>query len=51
MTPRVPASLITVIDDTMLPRHPNGDNDNDEEDDENGEDKEPPVVREPDEGE
>jgi hypothetical protein len=53
MTPRIPANPITVIDDRIPPRHPNGDDDDEEEedDDENGEDKEPPVVREPDEGE
>jgi hypothetical protein len=52
MTPRIPANPITVIDDRIPPRHPNGyDDDEEEDDDENGEDKEPPVVREPDEGE
>jgi hypothetical protein len=57
MTPRIPEniltwlvdwSLATIIDNTMPPRDPNGDEDEDEEDDEDEErhDK-PAVVREP----
>ena len=52
MTQRILESPFTVIGEMMPPRDPN---DEDEEDqDENGDDKEdlePPVVREPDQGE
>jgi hypothetical protein len=55
MIRQIPECPFRLIDDTMPPRHPNGDdNDDEEKDDENGgnkEDLEPPVVREPDEGE
>jgi hypothetical protein len=51
MIPRILKSFFAVIDNTMPPRDPN-DDDEEEGEDENGdrkEDLEPPVVREPDE--
>ena len=58
MAPRVPAnvsgwlaewSLVTLIDDMLPPRDPNGVDDEDEEGDDEDEEKEPAVIREPDE--
>ena len=56
MTPRIPEnvsgwSFATIMDNTMPPRNPNGDDDDDDAEDEDAEpdDPEPPVVREPDE--
>jgi len=59
MTPRIPEnvsswSFATIMDNTMPPRNPNGDDDDDDDaEDEDGDaepdDPEPPVVREPDE--
>jgi hypothetical protein len=42
--------LAGLVDDTMPPRHPNGDADEEDEDDEDEDEKRndrPPVVREP----
>ncbi|WP_143201356.1 hypothetical protein [Bradyrhizobium sp. NAS96.2] len=49
--------LVTIMDNTMPPRHPNDDDDDDDDDEDEDNDTEPdderqpPVVREPDEGE
>jgi hypothetical protein len=61
MTPRTPNfstwlidwSLVTTLGDTMPPRDPNDDDDDDEDDDdaEREDDREPAVIREPDEDE
>ena len=62
MTQRIPENfsgaewrLITIMGNTMPPRDPNDDDDDYDEDEENGtqpdDDREPPVVREPDEDE
>jgi hypothetical protein len=52
MTPRISQSPYTVVRHMMPPRDPNDKDEEDEDEDENGdkrEDREPPVVREPDE--
>jgi hypothetical protein len=57
MTPRIPEnvsgwSFATIMDNTMPPRNPNGDDDDDAEDEDGDaepDDPEPPLVREPDE--
>jgi hypothetical protein len=62
MTARIPGnvstwlfdwSIVTIMDNTMPPRDPNGDDDDDPEDEdddaESDDDFEPAVVREPDE--
>ena len=61
MIPRIPENLpaclidcgvVTILGDTMPPRDPNDDDDDDEdEDDEREDDREPAVIREPDEDE
>ena len=63
MTPRIPENfstwlvglnLVTVMGDTPPPRNPNDDDDDeeeDEDDDKQNDDREPAVIREPDEDE
>jgi hypothetical protein len=64
MTPRIPENfskwlvgwnLVTVMGDTPPPRNPNDDDDEeedeDEDDDKQNDDREPAVIREPDEDE
>lgn len=57
MTPRIPESLFTwlsLVGNTVPPRDPNNNNNEDEEEedeDEADEDREPAVIREPDEDE
>ena len=57
MTPRIPESIFTrhsLINTTMPPRDPNDNDDEEEEkdeDDEEDENREPAVIREPDEDE
>ena len=59
MTPRIPESIFTrhsLINTTMPPRDPNDNDDEEEEEDEDDEDeedenREPAVIREPDEDE
>jgi hypothetical protein len=52
MTPRLESvfTWLSLVSNTMPPRDPN-DADEEEEDDEAGEDREPAVIREPDEDE
>jgi hypothetical protein len=59
MTQRIPEnffsvdwSLLTIIGSAMPPRDPNDeDNEDEDEDGEPDDEREPPVIREPDEGE
>jgi hypothetical protein len=55
MSPYIPESVSTwlsLVGDTVPPRNPNNGDDEDEEDEEDeDEDREPAVIREPDEGE
>ena len=65
MTQRIPENfsaaewrLVTIMGNTMPPRDPNDDDDDDDDDDENegndteaDDERQPPVVREPDEDE
>jgi hypothetical protein len=45
-------TLVTIMDNSLLPRDPNDDDDEDEDSDtEPDDEREPPVVREPDEDE
>jgi hypothetical protein len=54
MTPRIPEnpfSWSNLIGISMPPRNPNNNNNEDEDEDEADEDREPAVIREPDEDE
>jgi len=53
MTPRISDSVSAWLGNTVPPRDPddNNDDDEEEEDDEQDEDREPAVIREPDEDE
>jgi hypothetical protein len=62
MTQRIPENfsaaesrLVTIMGNTMPPRYPNDDGDDDDEDEDNDtepdDERQPPVVREPDEDE
>jgi hypothetical protein len=55
MTPRIPGSIFTLLSlvgNTVPPRDPNDDDDDDEEEDDGADDeREPAVIREPDEDE
>jgi hypothetical protein len=62
MTQRIPENfsaaewrLVTIMGNTMPPRHPNDDDDDDDEDEDNDtepdDERQPPVVREPGEDE
>jgi hypothetical protein len=42
---------LNLVDTTMPPRNPNNDDDDEEEEDDEEEDREPAVIREPDEDE
>jgi hypothetical protein len=49
LTPRISDSPFIVIGEVMPPRDPNDEDEDEDENDDNKEDREPPVVREPDE--
>jgi hypothetical protein len=58
MTKRIPENvsasewrLVTIMGNTMPPRDPNDDDDEDEDNDTEPDERQPPVVREPDEDE
>ena len=54
MTPHIPESVFTlfVVDDPVPPRDPNNvDDEEEDEEDNEGDDREPAVIREPDEDE